>query len=350
MLISDLVLICWLMVEFSHLCLCQGYCCPPNPRFCCKGCSGRAAKVTYAQGGQPSYLAISFAGFLASAMWTKDPLQAGGLLEWMLSRNRGFKTPGLVQHQAGELFEALFSTCVQLYAAQSMSPDTSASSILQLLFFAAMSMCVTLPDATAAMVSNYTLVPSDGDSEIMTAEITNDFYSMEKGRRAVSSLVKWLPSTAVALFVPAMHRFLQRQKPTSMFNLFWATIPTLKNRWLILANSFSALQRRGDFLAALAAIAQARLGAPRGAGGVVGRNKLFRGRCFVLLYRESCKHLRTKLRNIVNQRQDLSQLVGNSSRTGESVGRILHVNAIAAGIRMTVILGDNVHGFRDGRR
>ena len=147
--------------------------CTPSPRFCCSGCSERAAEVTYAQNGQPYYLAVSFSGFLASAMWTKDPLQAEGFLEWMLSRNRGFKTPGLVRHQAGELFETSFSTCVQLYAAQVMSPDASASTILQLLFFAAMSICVTLPDATAAMTSYYSQIEG---LWTLRAGIPNDFY------------------------------------------------------------------------------------------------------------------------------------------------------------------------------
>ena len=164
--------------------------------------------MTYARAGQPFYLAISGMGFLASAILTSDPLQAGGVLEWLLSYNRGYKIKGLVKHQAGELLEVISSTSVQLYAAQCMSPGTSAWTILQLLVFAGLSMAIALPEATVATASTYTYDITDFSyrvTEVPEAEIPSDFYPLQSRLRGVKSHVKWLPSICIAIVMPGMH-------------------------------------------------------------------------------------------------------------------------------------------------
>ena len=127
-------------------------------------------------------------------------------------------------------------------------------------------------------------------------------------------------------------------------------IPVLQQRWLILADSFSALQHCGDFLAALAAIAQARLWA-RGGGGGVGRNYFSEvSHCLVLLHRGNCERLRTKLGTWSTGDRISASGQGIVVGQGQSQRKISHVSTIAPGIRTTFVLENAIHGFRDGRR
>ena len=116
---------------------------------------------TFLKNGQPFYFAGMIYGLTASFAWSGDGLQSGGALALVPSWRRGFATKDLLQHRLSDLPECFISTCIQLYAALSLSWSQDPCNVVQLGMFAWMSILLTLPEATTVII----VLPRFGMSE-----------------------------------------------------------------------------------------------------------------------------------------------------------------------------------------
>lgn len=108
--------------------------------------------LTFLKNGQPFYFAGMIFGLSASfALSGGDALQSTGALALVPSWRRGFATKELLLHRFHDLPECFVSTCIQLYAALSLSWSQDPCNVVQLGMFAWMSILLTLPEATTVI-------------------------------------------------------------------------------------------------------------------------------------------------------------------------------------------------------
>ncbi|CAE7697408.1 unnamed protein product [Symbiodinium sp. CCMP2592] len=148
--------------------------------------------ASYLRNGQPFYFAVAGLGFFVTAYNSQDPLQADGLVEWYRSYRRGFKTRGLLEVQVADLPEVAVSTWLQLYAGLVMTEPTQ---VLMLLFFACLSLGLTLPEILEARKLLHDMQ--------LEASNFNNFYEVEAARQGkdygLSFLSVWLVENIVLL-------------------------------------------------------------------------------------------------------------------------------------------------------
>ena len=147
-------------------------------------------EASFLRHGQPFYFVAATFGLLLSGGLGGDPLQADCLVEWYRSYSRGFKTRGLPLAQNRDFVEVVCSSMVQLYAALVLT--TEPTQVLMLLFFAVLSLGLTLPE----IMEGGRLLK---DPKLKASNVEN-FYEMEAARQRVGQAWKWFPSfVAVAL-------------------------------------------------------------------------------------------------------------------------------------------------------
>ena len=147
-------------------------------------------EASFLRHGQPFYFVAATFGLLLSGGLGGDPLQADCLVEWYRSYSRGFKTRGLPLAQNRDFVEVMCSSMVQLYAALVLT--TEPTQVLMLLFFAVLSLGLTLPE----IMEGGRLLK---DPKLKASNVEN-FYEMEAARQRVGQAWKWFPSfVAVAL-------------------------------------------------------------------------------------------------------------------------------------------------------
>ena len=146
---------------------------------------------TFLKNGQPFYLVFMMYGLSLGFLMSRDGLQSAGALALVRSWRRGFATKTLLKHRYHDLPECFISTWIQLYAALSSSWSQDPCNVLQFGMFAWMSILLTLPEATSAMI----LLPKFGQQGVNA----DDFYEVENAKKQIG-IRKYILSVSVVAF------------------------------------------------------------------------------------------------------------------------------------------------------
>eukprot|EP00434_Breviolum_minutum_P004843 symbB.v1.2.004270.t1/scaffold222.1/size270942/12 len=121
-----------------------------------------------------------------------DGLQAQGALAFVPSWQRGFATKELLEQRESDLWECFFSTCIQLYAALTLSWKESPFQILQFGTFGCMSLLLSLPEAVPPRPKNF-----------------DNFYEVEDAKKNhIHRILKYIPSVMVVFFAQSIQNFV----------------------------------------------------------------------------------------------------------------------------------------------
>lgn len=146
--------------------------------------------TTFLKNGQPIYLLVMLFGLSSSFESSGfDGLQAQGALAFVPSWQRGFATKELLEQRKSDLWECSLSTCIQLYAALTLSWKESPFQILQFGAFGCMSLVLSLPEAVPPSPKNF-----------------DDFYEVEDAKKEhIHRVLKYIPSVLVVASVQVIH-------------------------------------------------------------------------------------------------------------------------------------------------
>ena len=142
--------------------------------------------TTFLKNGQPFYFVAMLFGLYCSFFVSgRDGLQAQGALAFVPSWQRGFATKELLKQRRYDMWECFFSTCIQLYAALTLSWKESPFEILQFGAFGCMSLVLSLPEAVQPSPKNF-----------------DDFYEVEDAKKTpIHRVCKYIFSVLVVFSV-----------------------------------------------------------------------------------------------------------------------------------------------------
>lgn len=153
--------------------------------------------TTFLKNGQPIYLLVMLFGLSSSFEFSGfDGLQAQGALAFVPSWQRGFATKELLEQRGNDFYECFCSTCIQLYAALTLSWEESPFEILQFGAFGCMSLLLSLPEAEPPRPKNF-----------------DDFYEVEDAKKThIHRVPKYIASVQVVFSVQVIQNGVHMPK------------------------------------------------------------------------------------------------------------------------------------------